>query len=85
MSLSNPIIRQIEKWNSSELTDEEIQRLITASIRLYVKALEEQRVFFPFTNESDLSATDVLITITKMMRQANLEAFELGLWQTFHQ
>ncbi|WP_156994361.1 hypothetical protein [Pseudonocardia acaciae] len=59
--------------------DDEVSRLFTAAFRLFVHRARQG--LHPFAG--DVTATDVVIAATAMLRQQNLEVFELALWQSF--
>lgn len=61
---------------------EELQRLITAIVRLYaVKAEAEGN--FPVAAPGVLTATEVMVVSGALLKAANVNVFELGLWQSW--
>ncbi len=59
---------------------EALQALMAASCRLYTARREAGEQFTPVARNS-LSATDVMVTASGLLRAADLAAFELGMWQ----
>jgi hypothetical protein len=59
---------------------EALQALMAASCRLYTARREAGEQFTPVARHS-LSATDVMVTASELLRTADLAAFELGMWQ----
>ena len=59
---------------------EALQALMAASCRLYTARREAGEQFTPVARNS-LSATDVIVTASGLLRAADLAAFELGMWQ----
>jgi hypothetical protein len=57
-----------------------LQALMAASCRLYTARREAGEQFTPVARNS-LSATDVMVTASGLLRAADLAAFELGMWQ----
>ena len=57
-----------------------LQALIAAACRLYTARREAGEEFAPVAKNS-LSATDVMVTASGLLRAADLAAFELGMWQ----
>lgn len=57
-----------------------LQALIAAACRLYTARREAGEQFMPVAKNS-LSATDVMVTASGLLRAADLAAFELGMWQ----
>ena len=62
------------------LTADALQALIAAACRLYTARREAGEEFAPVAKNS-LSATDVMVTASGLLRAADLAAFELGMWQ----
>lgn len=60
-----------------------VQRIFTAAFRLYADQALTGEVGEPFTTNGQVNATDVMVVVSTMLRQQNLEVFELGLWQSF--
>jgi hypothetical protein len=57
-----------------------LQALIAAACRLYTARREAGEDLLPVAKNS-LSATDVMVTASGLLRAADLAAFELGMWQ----
>ncbi len=57
-----------------------LQALIAAAWRLFTARREAGEQFMPVARNS-LSATDVMVTASGLLRAADLAAFELGMWQ----
>ena len=53
---------------------------IAAVCRLYTARREAGEQFAPVAKNS-ISATDVMVTASGLLRAADLAAFELGMWQ----
>ena len=63
------------------IPDETVQRLLTAGTKLFANKVEmEERFFSPYTGPEDVTATDVVMTCTDMLRAINLSTFDLALW-----
>jgi len=66
---------------AAQVPDETAQRLLLAGVRLFAgKVDREQRGFAPVPPTTDLNATEVAITITELMRAADLNMFDLAMW-----
>ena len=59
-----------------------VQDVLAALIRLYAARSQAGDRFPPFTDAA-ISATEVLIMASAIMRTANIELFELGMWQAW--
>jgi hypothetical protein len=57
-----------------------LQALIAATCRLYAARRDAGEQLTP-VGRNALSATDVMVTASGLLRAADLAAFELGLWQ----
>ena len=61
------------------LPPESIQKLMTIAVKLYVARRISSPDLAPFTG-GVVTATDVAVASTQMLRAVNLELFELALW-----
>jgi hypothetical protein len=61
---------------------EALQALIAAACRLYGARTEAGEQFTPVPKHS-ISATDVMVTASGLLRAADLAVFELGMWQSW--
>ena len=59
-----------------------LQKLMAAASRLYRARREAGEDFWP-VGRNALSATDVMITASGLLRSADLAVFELGMWQNW--
>jgi hypothetical protein len=69
-----------------QIDEQDLQRLMAASVRLYVSRLERGDAGLPIppAHIPDApTATEVLVTVTHMLAAADIELFELGMWQTW--
>ena len=61
---------------------EALQKLIAAACRVYTARLEAGEQFMPIPKNS-ISATDVMVTASGLLKAADLAVFELGMWQSW--
>jgi hypothetical protein len=59
-----------------------LQALIAAACRVYSARSEAGEQFTPVPRHS-ISATDVMLTASGLLRAADLAVFELGMWQSW--
>jgi hypothetical protein len=59
-----------------------LQALIAAACRVYTARREAGEEFTPVPRNS-ISATDVMVTASGLLRAADLAVFELGMWQNW--
>jgi len=64
------------------VTAEALQALIAAACRVYGARTEAGEQFTPVPRHS-ISATDVMVTASGLLRAADLAVFELGMWQSW--
>ncbi|HET9716991.1 MAG TPA: hypothetical protein VFP60_12485 [Pseudolabrys sp.] len=65
------------------LSDVEIQELLAKSVRLYAQRAAERDGALPAFAPHAATATDVMVTVTAMLKAVNLQVFELGMWQAW--
>ncbi len=75
--------RILDQPEGEELPDELVQQALTAMTRLYTVKFQMGERWSPFVNDREMPATAVMIMSTAMLRAANLELFELGMWQAW--
>ena len=67
--------------DTQRIPDETVQRLLTAGTKLFANKVEmEDRYFSPYTRPEDVTATDVVMTCSDMLRAVNLSTFDLAMW-----
>ncbi|HXX26232.1 MAG TPA: hypothetical protein VEJ40_06205 [Pseudolabrys sp.] len=65
-------------------SDAEIQADLAKAVRLYAERTTEREGALPaFPTDAPMTATEVMVTVTAMLKAVNLQVFELGMWQTF--
>jgi hypothetical protein len=61
---------------------EALQKLIAAACRVYTARVEAGEPIMPVSRNS-ISATDVMVTASGLLKAADLAVFELGMWQSW--
>lgn len=69
--------------SGSELSDRDIQDLLAKSVRSYAERVAERDGELPAFAADAVTATDVMVTVTAMLKAVNLQIFELGMWQAW--
>jgi hypothetical protein len=64
------------------VTTKALQKLIAAACRVYTARVEAGEPIMPVPKNS-ISATDVMVTASGLLRAADLAVFELGMWQSW--
>lgn len=65
------------------MTFEALQELFSALCVFYAADVEQRGAITPLNTLAGASPTAVLMTTTALLRGANLELFELGMWQSW--
>jgi len=65
------------------LSDMDIQDMLAKSVRLYAERAAERDGALPAFAPEAATATEVMVTVTAMLKAVNLQVFELGMWQTW--
>jgi hypothetical protein len=74
----------IEPVVDARLSDAEIQTMLAKAVRLYAERAAETDGGLPaFPSGAAVTATEVMLTATAMLRAVNLQVFELGMWQAW--
>lgn len=64
-------------------SDAEIQTMLANAVRLYAERSAERDGDLPAFPADAVTATDVMVTVTAMLKAVNLQVFELGMWQAW--
>jgi hypothetical protein len=65
-------------------SDAEIQAMLARAVRLYAERVAESEAALPaFPPDAPMTATEVMVTVTAMLKAVNLQVFELGMWQAW--
>lgn len=80
--VSAAIERSIADGKLDLVTADALQALIAAACRVYSARTEAGEQFTPVPKHS-ISATDVMLTASGLLRAADLAVFELGMWQSW--
>jgi hypothetical protein len=62
------------------LSQAELQRLMRAVVRLYAAKFDAD-AGFPAVPYAGINATEAMVSASALLKAANLNVFELGLWQ----
>ena len=65
-------------------SDAEIQDMLAQAVRLYAERAAKCDGALPaFPPDVPTTATEVMVTVTAMLKAVNLQVFELGMWQAW--
>jgi hypothetical protein len=80
--LAAEIERAIADGRLDVLTNEALQALMAAVCRAYAARTEAGEQSLPLPKNA-VSATDVMVSASGLLRAADLAVFELGMWQSW--
>lgn len=80
--LAAELERGIAEGRLDLVNAEALQKLIAAACRVYTARVESGEQLMPVPRNS-ISATDVMVTASGLLRAADLAVFELGMWQSW--
>lgn len=80
--LAATLERSIADGKLDLVSADALQTLIAAACRVYSARTEAGEQFTPVPKHS-ISATDVMLTASGLLRAADLAVFELGMWQSW--
>lgn len=82
----NVFIQEIEKAidqrKLDSISNEWVQKIFALAMQMYVLKLNENPEMLPFVDQDSVSATDAVITISRILKQVDIQVFELAMWQT---
>jgi hypothetical protein len=65
------------------VSDEALQKLIAAVCKTYSQQVQAEVQAPALNARSGVSATDVMITASALLKAVDLQVFELGMWQSW--
>ena len=80
--LAATLQRSIVDGNLDLVAADALQAVIAAACRVYTARREAGEDIAPVAKNS-ISATDVMVTASGLLRAADLAVFELGMWQSW--
>jgi hypothetical protein len=69
--------------DTDPLPDKAVQRLLTAAVRLYVAKVRAGSGAAAFPDEDAITATEVVVAVSRMLEAVEVEVFELAVWQNW--
>lgn len=73
--------RVLEREETADVSDEAVQQLMTAATRLFARKVDvEDRYFLPVVSRQALTATEVCVAVTDLIRAADLNLFDVSMW-----
>ena len=75
-------LEAVEAGETQRFSDETVQQLMTAAVKLFAAKVErEDRFFSPVLGPGEVvTPTDVVVTVSEILRAVNLNTFALAMW-----
>ncbi len=75
-------LEAVEAGETQKFSDETVQQLMTAAVKLFAAKVEmEDRFFSPLLGPGEVvTPTDVVVTVSEILRAVNLNTFDLAMW-----
>jgi hypothetical protein len=78
------LTRAVSAHDLDAMPQDALRQLIAAVVRAYSAKVQAGEQFLPFEfNSNRVSPTDVMLTCSGLLKAADLQVFELGMWQSF--
>ncbi|MQB01534.1 MAG: hypothetical protein GEU78_14795 [Actinobacteria bacterium] len=74
------LVRALEQDSLESLPSEAIIRLLAASVRAYAAKAQQEPELPAFHDDDHVTATDVVVTVWGLIKAADLQLFELSMW-----
>ena len=73
--------RALEAGEPERFSDRAVQDLMTAALKLFAAKVEkEERFFSPLPAPDAVTPTEVVVTVSEILRAVNLNTFDLNMW-----
>ena len=65
---------------AGDVTDAELERVMTAAVKLYAARSEDTGAYPPPVAKAQVNATEVATAVSEMIRVVDLNMFDLSMW-----
>jgi hypothetical protein len=65
---------------AGQLSDDDLRHVLSAAVRLYAARAEARDEFPVPLTAPEVTATDVAITVSEMIRAVDMNLFDLSMW-----
>ena len=72
--------RALSSNDFSRITSGELERVITAAVKLYAAKAEAEGTLAAPVSEEKTTPTEVVVFVSEMLRAVNLSVFDLAMW-----
>src|SRR5581483_1282395 len=82
-SLARDLERELGAGRIDSLSDDGLQQLMAALCKIYGRRVEGGAKSWPLSDQGGVSPTEVMVTASGLLKAADLQVFELGMWQSW--
>jgi hypothetical protein len=79
-ALTTLVERTLANGNYDAFSDADLQRVMTAAVKLYVAKAEATGAYPPPVAADRVTPTEVVTVVSEMIRAAGLNLFDLSMW-----
>jgi hypothetical protein len=72
--------RALASGKYDTLSDADLERVMTAAVKLYVAKAEDAGTYPPPVTAERVTPTEVVTVVSEMIRTAGLNLFDLSMW-----
>ncbi len=72
--------RDLSNPEAGDIADADLAKAMTAAVRLYAARVEARDKFPPPLETGEVTATDVAIAASEMIRAVDMNLFDLSMW-----
>jgi hypothetical protein len=83
MRLAATVDRELARGRPDVLTPKAVQALMAAACKVYAAQIEAGGNYPPLVPRRRVNDSAVMLTVSALLHAANLEVFELAMWQSW--
>jgi hypothetical protein len=72
--------RALTKGASSHVPSSELERVLTAAIKLYAAKAEAEEKFPAPVSAEKVTPTEIVLVVSELLRAADISLFDLAMW-----
>jgi hypothetical protein len=72
--------RALSSGQPSQVSDTDLERVMTAAVRLYAAKTETDRPPAQPVTPSDVTPTDIVVTVSGLIKAAGLNLWDVSMW-----
>ena len=72
--------RALSSGNPAQVADADLERVLTAAVRLYAAKTESDKPPVQPITPSSVTPTDIVVTVSDMIKAAGLNLWDVSMW-----